>query len=538
MDLIKMESEVDPLTTQASDDAVVEDRKPFSEEGNLLDLHVTPMKKEHVDYSYDQTSDKMPIDLPIVKYEAEEKSCDLTLVKDELKLEVVIEEDQVLSGRIAVTRGDSVPSLCDEEEHVLISGEPSSSVFSEDSTCETSSIQYRNCDKLFTRQVHLKTGTGCAVAKEGLCDVDTVKEEPKLEEEAESIAVVQDDSVLSDRDNFTREQYVDVGESRHNFVFPEKLACETVDLRTYDRFFISEDKLKTRRHCHTVKPLSRRDTSEISVKCDEVFASFKSLGCPLLTHSGSKSKCDVCGKCFSGKRDLNKHARLHNGKSDFECNDCGKSFLRKEHLKQHTRLHTGEKHLKCDICGKCFLRRGHLNRHALVHRGEKPFRCEVCGKGFSQAGSLKTHSRLHTGEKPFKCDVCEKCFSESGSLKKHSRIHTGERPFQCNICGLCFSASGHLSTHALQHADQKPFKCDVCGKCFLGSRNLKMHSRVHTGQGSFKCEFCGKCFSASAVLGIHLRLHTGERPYKCDVCGKCFSILGNLKRHISLLHTT
>ncbi|XP_069671892.1 uncharacterized protein [Periplaneta americana] len=57
MDMIKKEPEVDPLGIESSDDTDTDEKKPFTEEGNLLDLHVAGIKTECVDDSYDLISE-------------------------------------------------------------------------------------------------------------------------------------------------------------------------------------------------------------------------------------------------------------------------------------------------------------------------------------------------------------------------------------------------------------------------------------------------------------------------------------------------
>ncbi|XP_069697045.1 uncharacterized protein [Periplaneta americana] len=105
MDVTKMESEINPLAIHTSDDTEVPDSKLFSEEGNLLDLHMVRIKEECLDYSYDVTSGMKseenvePNSFTMIKCESEEKPCDLDLAKEEVKLEVMTEEDEVFSDR-------------------------------------------------------------------------------------------------------------------------------------------------------------------------------------------------------------------------------------------------------------------------------------------------------------------------------------------------------------------------------------------------------------------------------------------------------
>ncbi|KAJ4425359.1 hypothetical protein ANN_27974 [Periplaneta americana] len=102
MDVIKMEPGSDPIGIQTSGIANIEEKKPLSEEANLLDLDVTKIKTECIDHRYDIKSEivfeesAVPIDFPMLKSEAEEEFCELDQVK-EVKLEVTAEENAVLT---------------------------------------------------------------------------------------------------------------------------------------------------------------------------------------------------------------------------------------------------------------------------------------------------------------------------------------------------------------------------------------------------------------------------------------------------------
>ncbi|KAJ4425919.1 hypothetical protein ANN_27545 [Periplaneta americana] len=75
MDVIKIESEIDPLALERSNNTDVVEQNSLSQEGNSLDLHMTKIKTECMDHSYDLKSEvtfeetSVPFDFAIVKSE-------------------------------------------------------------------------------------------------------------------------------------------------------------------------------------------------------------------------------------------------------------------------------------------------------------------------------------------------------------------------------------------------------------------------------------------------------------------------------------
>ncbi|XP_069672907.1 uncharacterized protein [Periplaneta americana] len=109
MDVIKKEPESDPLAVQWSDETDIAE-KPLSEERNSLDLHIAGIKTECVDHSYDVTTDfrveetALPANFVTVECKAEEELCVQDTVKDELKLELMPEENEIVTDSRIMTR--------------------------------------------------------------------------------------------------------------------------------------------------------------------------------------------------------------------------------------------------------------------------------------------------------------------------------------------------------------------------------------------------------------------------------------------------
>ncbi|XP_069670338.1 zinc finger protein ZFP2-like isoform X2 [Periplaneta americana] len=369
-------------------------------------------------------------------------------------------------------------------------------------------------------------------------ELDTVKEELKLEVTAEEneefperIADTHDSTLSSECDGVAH-QHKTVNQGYKNSLF----SVEVLRTRTSGRRFECDVCGKCFSHKRNLKSHLLKHNGEKTFKCDlcgKCFLRSSTLKIHKRQHTGEKPfKCDACGMCFSQSGSLRSHERRHTGEKPFKCSDCGKCFLRSSSLKIHERQHTGEKPFKCDMCTKSFLRSDSLKLHELQHSGDKPFKCNACGKCFFRSSILKIHERQHSGNKPFKCGICGKCFSQSSHLKIHDFQHKGEKLFNCVVCEQDFLLDSDLKRHMVKHTGVKPFKCDACGKCFLHSSSLKIHERKHTGVKPFKCNHCEKCFSQSSHLVSHERLHTGEKPYKCDICEESFPHKGHLKRHL------
>ncbi|XP_061666987.1 zinc finger protein 391-like [Syngnathoides biaculeatus] len=216
----------------------------------------------------------------------------------------------------------------------------------------------------------------------------------------------------------------------------------------------------------------------------------------------------------------------------FACELCGRRFTLKQNLRRHARGHTGTKSFCCGACGKGFTRAVTLKIHQLIHTGQKPLKCDQCPKTFRYAVNLKNHLRVHTGARPFACDVCPKTFCQAVNLKIHRRVHTGERPYACRRCGKTFSQQSSLTAHGRTHSAERPFACASCAKRFNSANGLKLHVRVHTGERPYACDVCAKTFSQGSHLRTHKsHLHAGGKRFICDRCGKRYADGRNLKTH-------
>ena len=52
---------------------------------------------------------------------------------------------------------------------------------------------------------------------------------------------------------------------------------------------------------------------------------------------------------------------------------------------ERPKLHT------CELCGKQFKKKNQLNRHLIIHSGRKDYICIVCYRAFAREDNLKRH---------------------------------------------------------------------------------------------------------------------------------------------------
>ncbi|XP_069671089.1 uncharacterized protein [Periplaneta americana] len=129
MYMIKTEPDVDPMVIPTSDSTDVEEKKLLSEELNLLSKSSPEMKRECNDCESTVSSEikfeetPVPINFPKVKCEDQQEFYELNTIKEELKLEVTPEENEVFTQSFSDIRDSTVSSKCDiiaNEDHVTL----------------------------------------------------------------------------------------------------------------------------------------------------------------------------------------------------------------------------------------------------------------------------------------------------------------------------------------------------------------------------------------------------------------------------------
>lgn len=254
-------------------------------------------------------------------------------------------------------------------------------------------------------------------------------------------------------------------------------------------------------------------TGERPYKCTECkknFATRYTLQNHLKTHSDDKRlfDCDICQKSFSNQKNLKQHRKLHQKSINGSKYEFSKSDVQtKACLTTNSTNHTAQKVYICNVCGKSFARKPELDDHDRTHTGERPFKCDLCPLAFAQRSNLNTHKKItHYNEKTHECEECGRLFKRKRILYYHRlSAHTTERPHKCDICGSAFIYPEHYKKHMLIHSGHKPYACEICGKSFTSRDNRNSHRFVHSDKKLYECMECGAGFMRKPHLFFHMK---------------------------------
>ena len=103
-------------------------------------------------------------------------------------------------------------------------------------------------------------------------------------------------------------------------------------------------------------------------------------------------------------------------------------------------------------CGKEFSSKVALDKHALCHKSPC-YRCTLCGSGFQFQYQLNNHSNMYTNFQ-IKCHYprCGRVYKSESEYKRHYKVHSREfQEYTCTTCGKCCPAKKNLDKHMALH---------------------------------------------------------------------------------------
>lgn len=104
-------------------------------------------------------------------------------------------------------------------------------------------------------------------------------------------------------------------------------------------------------------------------KCPEEFHSLYQKQKHMIKVHDEGHKCSFCDRMFTRNSFMKDHIRrTHFKEKNVPCSVCNEKFFDNYLLKLHMAKHEGERKFTCEVCGKAFLRRSNLNSHKQMHK--------------------------------------------------------------------------------------------------------------------------------------------------------------------------
>ena len=246
-----------------------------------------------------------------------------------------------------------------------------------------------------------------------------------------------------------------------------------------------------------------------------------------------ESRCDICGKILSCKKNMKKHLKLHSDQRNYICEICHKSYKRSDHLKRHMISHDPEpNYFECDYCLKRFNLKYHLTTHLQNVHGKstlKIYKCPDCDECFYKKSKLFLHQKnvhnLVVDKIPCYYPYCNKSYISLQKLNHH--IQT----YHLNLINN--SKDGLFS-------NQKNNNENIFNFNSKGDINEDMDSENSNKEKKFfKCPYkeCFKVYSSHYNLSVHIKtFHLKIKSFHCSLCGNNYYHKVSLKNHLIIEH--
>lgn len=201
------------------------------------------------------------------------------------------------------------------------------------------------------------------------------------------------------------------------------------------------------------------------------------------------------------------------------CKLCNREFVCAVSLKYHMNIHWGLKPFECEVCGKAWADKRNLEKHRKIHQKRTAthnypqLRKRRTGKPKGTATLTLESENNQLEDKRALTDVT--IIEEGGSVAQDHAI-TKHAPEYNGVCGICdkkFSCRTSLKYHMNIHMGVKPFVCEVCGKAWADKRNLGTHRKIHE-----RSTVCDSQNNVSRKMGRRYR-DVSKRKRRSDEAG-------------------
>ena len=221
---------------------------------------------------------------------------------------------------------------------------------------------------------------------------------------------------------------------------------------------------------------------------------------------------------------------------------------------------------KCSICGKVLSSKKNMKKHYKLHSEERNYICKICDKSYKRSDHLKRHMITHDPEsvhgganlKIYKCPDCDECFHKKSKLflhqKKIHNLKVDKIPCYYPYCNRSYISEQKLNYH-IQHThmnlinnskegifqNQKNIDNDIIFNCNnLDNMNKDLDSENSLNEKKFfRCPYkeCLKVYSSHYNLSVHIKtFHLKIKSFVCYLCGNKYFHKVSLKNHLMIEH--
>ncbi|XP_075158658.1 uncharacterized protein LOC142231884 [Haematobia irritans] len=193
--------------------------------------------------------------------------------------------------------------------------------------------------------------------------------------------------------------------------------------------------------------------------------------------------CELCSEVFPSFTTLKEHSRRAHPREEFQITCCDKKFFYRSKFEEHAMLHLDANAYKCDICGKVFATKSNLQIHKNASHAylygkarttdEDTAECDKTRRSFKKLDDIIAQWRPI-----LECIVCtHKCKSFT-ELTDHFRLMHKESELYITCCGRKLGSRARAMVHASRHLNPDSFACEVCGESYTRKFKLHRHMRL------------------------------------------------------------
>lgn len=406
------------------------------------------------------------------------------------------------------------------------------------SKCLDPYLSCLECNKTFSRRIHLQSHMKKEHSKQNKKDDTSTSEKDEEEEEDKRDAIKNSwKSRYADKGQIPRCSYcsqefdsTNLLWSHLKFAHPknEQYRCPNCQKIYFTTSQFTEHTNKCGKTVQQGAKNKQQEAKVVEKQTNEEVSDVETEEQPSQDIREDQLNCPICNKNYSTWQNVNRHIKdVHNPSTYKECQYCLKAFVDKVKWKQHEELHTiipGEiqqigtiplkqaykSKLDCPFCDEKFSTQKSLNIHAETHfeKNNQPKATASSSKKNSSSEKIvppSKRSSLENDSDSSKNSVTSSSLTKRGSIDSTSSKSLKNK-VACKFCKIDVSNYGELLSHIQsKHQHELYLKCNFCDKIYYDFGTLNKHEIEAHPQASSpsKCKYCTRTFTKESQCANH-----------------------------------